>query len=121
MATFNVEVRQRVSGAFGDIIYPKANWNNMDNKPSTFPPTAHTHFEEVQVTINSGDWSSNQVTKTVTGVTSTNNIWVSPTPSSYISYGTFQIRASEQGTNSITFTCSETPDVTVIVQIIMEV
>ena len=43
MATYNVEVRQRVSGAFGDIIYPKANWNNMDNKPSTFPPTSHSH------------------------------------------------------------------------------
>jgi len=43
MAAYNVEVRQRISGLFDDIIYPKANWNNMDNKPATFPPTAHSH------------------------------------------------------------------------------
>ena len=46
MATFNVEMRQRVSGAFSDIIYPKAHWNNIDGKPSTFAPTAHTHGVE---------------------------------------------------------------------------
>lgn len=43
MATFNVEMRQRVSGAFSDIIYPKAHWGNIDGKPSTFAPTAHEH------------------------------------------------------------------------------
>ena len=43
MATYNVELRQRISGTFGDTIYLKANWNNLDNKPSTFTPTAHTH------------------------------------------------------------------------------
>jgi len=43
MATFNVEVRQRVGGAFGDIIYPKAHWNNIDGKPATHTPTAHNH------------------------------------------------------------------------------
>ena len=42
MATYNVELRQRISGTFGDTIYLKANWNNLDNKPSTFTPTAHT-------------------------------------------------------------------------------
>lgn len=43
MATFNVEMRQRVSGAFSDIIYPKAHWGNIDGKPATFAPTTHTH------------------------------------------------------------------------------
>ena len=43
MATFNVEIRQRVSGTFSDIIYPKAHWGNIDGKPSTFAPTTHNH------------------------------------------------------------------------------
>jgi hypothetical protein len=43
MATFNIEMRQRVSGAFSDIIYPKAHWANIDGKPSTFTPTSHEH------------------------------------------------------------------------------
>lgn len=43
MATFNVEMRQRVGGSFEDLIYPKTHWNNMDGKPSTFPPTVHGH------------------------------------------------------------------------------
>lgn len=43
MAAYNVEMRQRVGGVFGDTIYLKANWNHMDNKPTTFTATAHTH------------------------------------------------------------------------------
>jgi hypothetical protein len=43
MATFNVEVRQRIGGIFDDIIYPKAHWNNLDGKPATYTPTAHNH------------------------------------------------------------------------------
>lgn len=43
MATYNVELRERVGSTFGDIIYLKANWSNIDNKPSTYTPTAHAH------------------------------------------------------------------------------
>ena len=41
MAT-NVEIKRFSNGAW-NTIYPKANWNNMDNKPSTFTPSAHDH------------------------------------------------------------------------------
>ena len=54
MATFNVEMRQRVSGAFSDIIYPKAHWGNIDGKPSTFAPTAHTHDGYAYAAVNDG-------------------------------------------------------------------
>ena len=43
MAIHNVEMRQRVGGVFGDTIYLKANWANIDGKPSTFTPTSHEH------------------------------------------------------------------------------
>lgn len=49
MAAFNVELRQRVSGTFADTIYVKATWANIDNKPSTFTPTAHTHLYAASV------------------------------------------------------------------------
>lgn len=45
MGTYNVELRARVGASFPDTYYPKANWNNMDNKPTTFVPSAHTHPE----------------------------------------------------------------------------
>ena len=43
MAIFNVEIRQRIGGIFGDIVYPKTSWDLVQNKPSTFTATAHSH------------------------------------------------------------------------------
>ena len=43
MAT-NIEIKRfNSSNNSWNTIYPKANWNNMDNKPSTFTPSSHTH------------------------------------------------------------------------------
>lgn len=43
MAT-NIEIKRYNSSADEwNTIYPKANWNNIDNKPSTFTPSAHSH------------------------------------------------------------------------------
>lgn len=48
MAT-NIEIKRYSSGVWG-TVYPKANWNNMDNKPSTFTPSSHTHSQYLEKT-----------------------------------------------------------------------
>lgn len=72
-------------------------------------PAGGSSFSTTTVTIATGDWSSQTATKTVSGVTSSSYIWVSPANASYTNYANAQIRATGQGTNSITFTCTTTP------------
>lgn len=71
------------------------------------------------VTIATSDWSSNVCTKNVTGVTSSNHIIVSPAPASYLAYGEAQIRATAQGSGTVTFACESTPSASVTVNIMI--
>jgi hypothetical protein len=67
-------------------------------------------FETVQVTISVADWSGGTtIDKTVNGITPSNLVLVNPTPASYLTFTGYQIRATAQGTNSLTFTCTEVP------------
>ena len=74
----------------------------------------------VSVTIATSDWSSQTCTKSVSGVTSSNNIVVAPDPASYLAYGEAQIRATAQGSGTVTFACESVPDssISVIVLIV---
>ena len=55
------------------------------------------------------DWSGTSCAKTVSGVTTGSTIFVSPAATSFQGYCDSQVRASAQGTNSITFTCVDVP------------
>ena len=61
------------------------------------------------ITIATSDWSNKTCTKTASGVTSSNTVIVSPASASYEAYGEAQVRATAQGTNQITFACTDTP------------
>lgn len=67
------------------------------------------NFKSVSVSLPVASWSSNSQTVTVSGVTTTNTVVVSPAPASFADYSTSVVHCSAQGTNSLTFTCSETP------------
>ena len=73
----------------------------------------------VQVTIASTDWSGTTATKTVSGVTSSNNVIVTYAPASKTAYTTADIYASAQGTNSLTFTCTTAPSVSVTANVLI--
>jgi hypothetical protein len=81
-------------------------------------PTWATPLVSTTVTIASGDWSANSATKTVSGVTASSFLWVSPDAASYANFGIAEVRATAQGTNSITFTCTTTPSVSITVVVI---
>ena len=39
----NIKVRRKTGSSTYEVIYPTADWSNIDSKPTTFTPTAHTH------------------------------------------------------------------------------
>jgi len=69
------------------------------------------------VAIAPGDWTGTTATKTVTGITTGSIIWVSPAAASYTAYAAAKIRATAQGTNSLTFTCDMVPTTTIDVEV----
>ena len=68
-----------------------------------------TNFKSVSVSLPVASWSSNSQTVTVSGVTTTNTVVVSPAPTSFADYSTSIVHCTAQGNNSLTFTCSEVP------------
>ena len=64
-------------------------------------------------------WTSNQQTVTVSGVTSSNYVVVSPAPASYDDYCEAGIYCSAQGTNSLTFKCDTVPSAALTVNIMI--
>lgn len=80
-----------------DGTIPKARLANVATVPATTP------------SLVVADWSSNTQTITVTGVTASNVVLVSPAPSSASDYASAGIICTAQGTDSLTFTCDTVP------------
>lgn len=64
-------------------------------------------------------WSGNSQTVSVAGVTATNIVWVAPSPESQEAYGSAGIRATAQGEDTLTFTCTEVPTETIAVNVVI--
>ena len=74
-----------------------------------------------QVSITVANWNATTTcTKTVTGVTTSNSVIVSPAPSSISDYVSAGVYCSAQGSGTLTFTAASTPtaDLTVNVMIV---
>lgn len=91
-----------------DGTIPKARLANVATVPATTP------------TLVVADWSSNTQTITVTGVTASNVVLVSPAPSSASDYASAGIICTAQGTDSLSFDCQTVPsnDITLSVVIL---
>lgn len=64
-------------------------------------------------------WSSNQQSVTVSGVTTSNTVIVTPAPASYNMYCECGVYCSAQAANSLTFTCDEVPTSLLTVNIVI--
>ena len=75
----------------------------------------------VSVTLAAGaaNWVDNAQTATVSDVTTTNNVIVSPAPASSEAYSDAEIRCTAQGAGSLTFTCGSVPDEDVTVNVVI--
>ena len=78
-------------------------------------------YTQIAITLTVAGWSDNSQTVTASGVTANNAVVISPTPSSYISYGEFGVYCSAQAANSLTFVCDSVPDVALAINIFMPV
>lgn len=82
-------------------------WNNKQDKLTKVTATLGT------------TWSSNQQTVTVSGVTTSNTVIVSPAPASYDAYCEAGIYCSAQAANSLTFKCDTAPSESLTVNVMI--
>lgn len=76
-------------------------------------------IKSTQVTIAVSDWSGNTCTKSVSGVTATSDVFVSPEPvlANIKAYAEANVFCSALGANTVTFTCETVPAVALTVNI----
>lgn len=99
----------------------QANWNEtnsssdayIQNKP-TIPSISSTSASLVVA-----NWSSSSQTVSVTGVTASNSVVVTPAPSSIDDYVDAGIKCTAQGSGTLTFTCGTTPSSAISVNVLI--
>lgn len=72
----------------------------------------------VTVSLIASAWNSNQQAVVASNVTTDNIVWVSPSPASWKAYGDAGIRATAQGSGTITFTCDTVPTEDISVEVV---
>ena len=80
---------------------------------------AHSKGYGTSVTIATGDWSSNQATKYVNGVTANSKVIVTPAPASQALCDANGVIAYSQADGSITFKCTSVPSGSVTFNILL--
>ena len=110
MAEKNVQLKNG-----NDSIYPRTKIGNIVNNDGTsWTPTSSS-----TVTIAASAWSNKSATVSVNGVTASNNIFVTPSASSYIAYANAQVRCTAQGSGTLTFACETTPTTNISVNVLI--
>lgn len=86
----------------------------------TVTPSIANNLTGTKTTATLGTtWTSNQQTVTVTGVTASNYVIVSPAPASYEAYCEAGIYCSAQAANSLTFNCDTAPSASLTVNVMI--
>lgn len=113
--------------ARGDHKHP----SDTSRVPTTRKVNGHPLSSDVSVTaadvgittktatIQTSNWSGTTATVTVSGVTSSNDVIVSPAPSGVAAWTDAQIYCSAQGTNTLTFKAKGTPTVAIPIVVIV--
>lgn len=81
-----------------------------------YSPPVHS---STSVTLNSSSWVNNELTISVSGVTATNDVVVTPAPSNMRMWSSCGVYCSEQGADTLTFVCSTTPEVNLVANILI--
>lgn len=76
-------------------------------------------YTTATVSLAVANWSSNAQTVSVTGVTASNLVLVSPAPGSFVAYGNANVRCTAQAAGKLTFGCDRTPSVALTVNIVI--
>lgn len=82
-------------------------------------PTARLTKVNTTVTLAAADWSSNTQTVSVTGMTATGVVMVSPDPTDQSAYTSAGILCTAQAAGSLSFTCDTVPSGDIDVNVVM--
>lgn len=98
-----------------DLVYTTKINNGADIAVPTTGGTMAVIGVNTTITLASANWSANSQTVSVTGMTATAIVFVSPTPASQSDYTTAGIICTAQAAGTLTFSCDTTPtnDITV--------
>lgn len=86
---------------------------------STGAPILIGSTQTATVEIAVSDWSNNTCTKNVTGMTSNMTVIVAPSLSTSEAYNISGVRATAQGSGTLTFTCNVVPGSSVIANLVL--
>lgn len=70
-------------------------------------------------TLNKASWSNNAQTVSVSGVTASNTVIVTPAPASHDAYGSAGVYCSAQTSGKLTFKCKKTPTEALTVNVVI--
>ena len=87
-----------------------AGLQDYDERIKAFIDSKIGEVTQVEKTLLQTSWSNKELTLTVTGITTTSYITISPKADSRKAFADAEIFASGQDTDEITFICEKTPD-----------
>lgn len=105
------------TGTVKSVSYNGTVYNSVDSSGNLALSSIQAQHSTITITIATSDWSNNTCTKTASGVTASNTVIVSPASASFEAYGEAQVRATAQGTDQITFTCTDVPSSSLTVNV----
>ena len=108
-----------LSNIVASVSYNGTVYNSVDSSGNLSLNSIQAQHTSLSITIATSDWSNNTCTKTATGVTASNTVIVSPASASFEAYGEAQVRATAQGANQITFTCTDVPSSAVVANVVI--
>lgn len=99
-------------------------------KTTEILPVVHTEFDPLinakqdqhtrqTVTLAVASWSNKEQIVSVTGVTASNTVFVSPAPASAGEYSGFGVLCTAQGEGSLAFTCDFVPENDLTVNVVI--
>ena len=110
-----------INSAMLDSLWDEV-YNISDNIPTfTSQLTNDSNFaakSTTTVTLTT-TWSSKTQTVSVTGVTASNTVIITPTPASYNAYCEYGVYCSAQSSGTLTFTCDEVPTSSLTVNVLI--
>lgn len=100
-------------------LTPKGTWETFSKFSGSYNDLSDKPTQTSTTATLTTTWSSNQQSVTVSGVTTSNTIIVTPAPASYDAYCEAGIYCSAQAANSLTFKCSTVPASSLTVNIMI--
>ena len=121
---FTTDTKKLYIGASGGNVEmaKKSDVDTVSGNVSSLTTTVNGKqgkYSSATVTLAVADWSNDTATKTVSGVTTSNLVQVSPAPASAEAYAAAGIICTTQAANSLTFTCKTTPSVAITVNVVI--